>query len=316
MNLETRIAGITLKNPVIKASGVNDSNALQIKEIENRGFAAAVYKSTKAKGSAGNAEPTLHEFSKDCLLNRKGLPNAGAVNTVAELNKATYNIPIFGSVAGSSIKEYFYVAAVLEYAPSIKVNILNLSCTNTGNDVICYDLKFTKNLFKYLEGVLSKPYLVKLAPYNDFVKLRKTIDIIAASEAKGIVLTNTKPVRIEPDPWKRIAYNWGQSGPSIHGSSVRDIQEAYVYIQNNKLDLDLIGCGGVRNGDDVLRFIHAGAKAVAMVTSLQRGYPYDIINLINNGKKGIIPYMKHWNCKSIEEFRGITAYQKTARKVI
>lgn len=292
MDLSTKIAGIELKNPLMNGSGIFNTPK-HLTDIEKFGFGAGVSKSLTKEPRAGNTFPTIIELFFGCTLNRVNLANPGVDAFVQELNQYEYKIPLFGSAAGSTDEEYIYVAKVLESSSAIKLIEINLACPNTGEDILCFEKEFLEELLKKLDKEISKPYSVKLAPYTNFKDLRKTIEIINNSKAKAIVLTNTVPVRMD---YKGEMYNWGQSGKSIFGLSLKNVYEAHKYTK-----LDIIGCGGITGHASAIDYIRNGAKAVQMATILNTVSGADIVKIL---ERGILKYMQEKNYTTIEDFRG------------
>jgi len=291
MDLSTKIAGIELKNPFMNGSGVL-SSPKYLKEIEEFGFAAGVTKSATKEPQTGNAPPTIIDISPGITLNRVGLSNPGVDSLVKELSGYTYKIPIIGSAAGYLIEEYVYVAKVLESSLAVKLIEINPACPNINGDIACFDKEFLEKLLDKLDNELSKPYSVKLAPFTNFRELREIIRIIEKSKAQALVLTNTLPVRMDH---QGIMYNWGQSGKSLLGLSLRNVYEA-----SQCTDLDIIGCGGVGGPKDAIEYIRNGAKAIQMATILNQGLGEKIVKILENG---ILNYMIKNDYKSLEDFR-------------
>jgi len=274
VDLSTEIAGVELKNPFMNASGVF-TEIENLKTLEGYGFGALVTKSLTEKQRTGNVPPTKIEYATGVFLNRMGLPNPGADAFVKNLNKYEFNVPVIGSATGFSIDEYIYVAKTLELAPAIKIIEVNTSCPNTDQDIACFDKIFLEELLTRLDGELKKPYSVKLSPFTNFRDLKETIKLIEKHKAKALVLTNTIPVRLSHEG---IIYNWGQSGKSILGLSLRNVYEAAQYT-----DLDIIGCGGISGPNDVRAHIKNGAKAVQMATIIERGVADKLVKILEKG---------------------------------
>lgn len=292
MDLSAKIAGTELKNPFMNGSGIFNTPK-HLKDIEKFGFAAAVSKSLTKEPRAGNTSPTIIDFFPGCTLNRVNLANQGVDTFVQELCDYEYKIPLVGSAAGFSVEEYIYVASILQSSPAVKLIEVNLACPNTDGNILCFEKEFLEELLSRLDKELSKPYAVKLAPFTNFKDLRKTIEIIEGSKAKAIVLTNTLPVRMD---YKGKMYNWGQSGKSIFGLSLRNVYEAHKHTK-----LDIIGCGGITGPASVIDYIRNGAKAVQMATVLNTVSGTDFVKTL---EAGISKYMQDKNYFTIEDFRG------------
>lgn len=297
MDLSTKIAGIKLRNPFMNASGVLSSTPETLKRLEKNGFGALVTKSLTKKPKSGNTNPVCVDYTPDCFINKMGLPNPGVCNFVEELKEYEFNIPIIGSVTGSSVEEFLYVAKELESSPAVKLLEINISCPNTDGDIICFEKDYLYGILKALDKEIDTSYSVKLSPFTNFKDLIKTIEIINQSEASALTLTNTIPVRVELIPEFEIPIDGGQSGKSILGLSLRNVYEA-----SRCTDLDIIGVGGISGPNDAISYIHNGAKALQVGTHLKHGM---LELIIPNMKRGIIEYMQNKGYKSLEDFRNI-----------
>jgi dihydroorotate dehydrogenase (NAD+) catalytic subunit len=86
----------------------------------------------------------------------------------------------------------------------------------------------------------------------------------------------------------------GMSGPAVKPVAVR-----MVYQVANAVKLPIIGMGGIRNAEDALEFILAGATAVSVGTA-NFFNPNTTVEVV----KGIEEYMKRQNVSSITELIG------------
>lgn len=89
----------------------------------------------------------------------------------------------------------------------------------------------------------------------------------------------------------------GIGGEIIKPFSLANVKQFY----NNLTDkVDIVGCGGIKNGEDVFQYILCGAKAVQIGTQFIK----EGINCFERITKELIKIMEIRNYKNIEEFRG------------
>ena len=137
--------------------------------------------------------------------------------------------------------------------------------------------------------------IIKLSPNVTSIK-----DMALAAEAGGadaISLINTligMKIDINKRSFCLANKTGGLSGPAIKPVAVR-----MVYQAAHAVSIPVIGMGGIRNAEDALEFIMAGAAAVA-VGAANFTDPYTTVKVI----EGIERYMKDNKVSSLKELVG------------
>lgn len=264
--LEIKIPGLTLKNPIIPASGCFGFGEEYAKYYDIGKLGSIMVKATTQKARFGNATPRVAETPSG-MLNAIGLQNPGLDVVMQEKLPALekYDLPIIANVAGACEDDYVEVCKKISLAPNVKAIELNISCPNVKHGGIAFgtDPDVAFQLTQEVKKVSTVPVYVKLSPnVTDIVPIAKAIE---AGGADGFTMINTLlGMRIDLKTRLPILANGtgGLSGPAIKPVAIRLIQQV-----SNVSDLPIIGMGGVQTVDDVLEMFMAGASAVGVGTA-------------------------------------------------
>lgn len=265
--LTTTLCGITLRNPVLAASGTF-GYGLEFASILNLGkLGGFVTKGLSLQPIAGNPSPRLWEAASG-MMNSVGLQNVGVREFVtAKLPKLkAFDVPVFANVFGYCTDDYQEVIRILEDHDGLAGYELNVSCPNTkhGGMFFSSDPSLLSSLVSDVRRhVKRRPLIVKLSP-----NVASIIPLALAAEQSGadaISLVNTF-VSLAIDARTRRPHIGagfgGLSGPAIKPIALRMVYEA---AQNVKIPV--IGLGGIASGEDAAEFLIAGASAVQVGTA-------------------------------------------------
>jgi dihydroorotate dehydrogenase (NAD+) catalytic subunit len=295
-DLSVKILGRLLKNPVMNASGtLGYGNEIEpFWGVETMG--CYVTKGLSIMPHHGNPPPRVWE-EKCGMINSIGLQNIGIDRFFDEhfgffRQKRT---PIIVNFFGFTDDEYIRCAERIRPDEYLYALEINLSCPNIKAGGISFgkDPKTVYGLIKRLKGVTEIPMLAKLtAEVNDIVEVAQ-----AAMEAgvDGLTLINTIPA-ITIDINKGYSpIRGGLSGPAIRPIALRAVSECA-----KKIDLPIIGAGGIMDSEDAIAFFMAGAKAIQVGTASFVD-PFAIPKII----KGIEGFMERYGYNAIEDLRGL-----------
>ena len=260
--------GIALEHPVINGSGTFDAiaarRAFGDAILERFPFSAFVSKTVTVEPRAGNPPPRLWEQGAG-LINSIGLPNKGLrgylkhdLPPLAELP-----VPLIVNVMGSTREEVATLVRAFAEREEVAALELNLSCPNvsTGLD-FGVDPAATEALVGHVRPLTEKPLIVKLTP-----NATDPATVAAAAQDAGadaVSLINT--LRAMPlDPSTGEPWLGGRTG-GVSGPAVRTIALAQVAQVAARVDLPVVGMGGVQGGRDALDLMRAGATIVAVGT--------------------------------------------------
>ena len=266
-NLETSFCGLTLKNPIIAASGTFGYGLEFEKILDLNSLGGFVVKGLSKEPIVGNAPPRVVETASG-MLNSIGLQNVGVRAFVEEkLPKlASLDTAVFANVFGYEPEEYVEVIRVLEDAEGLAGYELNVSCPNTKHGGLQFGAD--PNLLSEVvaaskQAASRRPLIVKLSPnVTDIAAMA-----LAAEQAgaDAISLVNTfLALAIDAVTRKPLlgAKLGGLSGPAIKPIALR-----MVYQAAQAVNIPVIGLGGIADGEDVAEFLEAGAVAVQVGTA-------------------------------------------------
>lgn len=265
-DLSVRIGSLTLKNPVIAASGcfgygVEYANAFDISTL-----GGVAVKGLFLQPRDGHAPPRIVETPAG-MLNAIGLQGIGVHAFVAdklpELRRLGATTIV--NICGSTLDEYCEVARVLSDHEGVGALELNISCPNIKEGGIQFgcSLTGTHDVVSAVRKVTSLPVIPKLTP-----NVTDPASFARASEEAGadaISLVNTflaMAIDVETRRPKLTNVLGGLSGPAIRPIAVRMVWECRRAVR-----IPIIGMGGIQNVTDALEFIIAGANAVQVGTA-------------------------------------------------
>ncbi|OLN22841.1 dihydroorotate dehydrogenase B catalytic subunit [Domibacillus antri] len=264
--LTIELPGLSLKNPVMPASGCFGFGRefSQLYDLSTLG--AIMIKATTEEPRYGNPTPRVAETPAG-MLNAIGLQNPGLEKVIAnELEwLKQFDVPIIANVAGSQTEDYVAVAKEISRAANVHALELNISCPNVKTGGIAFGTvpETAKELTKRVKEVSEVPVYVKLSPnVTNIVEIAKAVE---DGGADGITMINTLiGMRIDVKTARPVLSNrtGGLSGPAVKPVAIR-----MVYEVSQNTNLPIIGMGGISTVEDIIEFYLAGADAVAVGTA-------------------------------------------------
>ncbi|MGA9449547.1 MAG: dihydroorotate dehydrogenase [Candidatus Sulfotelmatobacter sp.] len=267
LDLSVTFAGISLKNPIIAASGTFGYGVEFEDVVHLDKLGGFVVKGLSREPMIGNPPPRLWETAAG-MLNAIGLQNIGATAFLQEkLSRLRQikNIVIFANVFGYSREDYERTIEILNDGEGIAAYELNVSCPNTAHGGLQFggDPRSLDEVVTTAKRVAQRPLIVKLSP--NVTSIAQMAHIAQEAGADAISLINTfVAMAIDPDTRKpRIAnVTAGLSGPAIKPIALR-----MVYDAAHAVNIPVIGMGGISTAADVVEFMLAGATAVQIGTA-------------------------------------------------
>ncbi|MGE7931636.1 dihydroorotate dehydrogenase [Viridibacillus arvi] len=264
--LQVELPGLSLKNPIIPASGCFGFGQEYAQLYDLSKLGAIMIKATTLETRSGNPTPRVAETAAG-MLNAIGLQNPGLEHVLAHelpwLEK--YDVPIIANVAGTETADYVAVAEAISKAPNVHALELNISCPNVkcGGIQFGTDPKSASDLTAAVKAVSDVPVYVKLSP--NVTNISEIAKAVEAGGADGITMINTLiGMRLHPKTGKPIIANCtgGLSGPAVKPVAIRMVHEV-----SRNVNIPIIGMGGVATAEDVIDFLSVGASAVAVGTA-------------------------------------------------
>jgi dihydroorotate dehydrogenase (NAD+) catalytic subunit len=267
LDMSVSFAGITLKNPVIAASGTF-GYGIEFEDIVTlERLGGFVVKGLSREPMAGNPPPRLWETSAG-MLNAIGLQNIGARAFVDEklpLLRKIPNIVVIANVFGYSINDYQETIRILNEGESIAAYELNVSCPNTAHGGMTFgqDSGALSEVVAMAKAVAQRPLIVKLSPNVTSIPQMARAAADAGADALSLVNTFVGMAIDSETRRPRISnVTAGLSGPAIKPIAVRMVYEAA-----HAVSVPIIGIGGISTPEDVIEFMLAGATAVEVGTA-------------------------------------------------
>lgn len=298
VDLSVKIGSLKLRNPIMLASGTVGYGSEIAEFVDLNKIGAIVTKSLSLKPRKGNPPQRITETPAG-MLNAIGLANVGVEIFLKEkipfLKK--YDVPLICNIAASSIDEYVECVSILTAEDTIKAFEINVSCPNVKEGGLQFGNNLTAvgKVTSKVRAVTNKPLIIKLSPnvsyIHEFAKVVKDEGGDAVSAINTLVGTAFNIFTRKPKIQNVFA---GLSGPAIKPIALAKVLEIH-----QKVDIPIIGIGGIMNWKDVVEFMIVGASAVQIGT-LNFIDPTAPIKIIEELEK----YCSDMQIKSISELTG------------
>jgi dihydroorotate dehydrogenase (NAD+) catalytic subunit len=263
-----KLCGVTLRGPVLNGSGTFDAiaarRAFGDALLERFPFDAFVSKTITLEPRQGNPPPRLWETPAG-MINSIGLPNKGLDGFLASdlPELAQLPVPLVVSVMGFGRDELARLVAAVGQRDEVSMLELNVSCPNVETGLIMgADPAETALALERVRLETAKPLIVKLTP-----NATDPGAVAAAAESAGadaVSLVNTlKGMALHPEtgePWLG-GRTGGLSGPAIRAVALEQVAAVASRVQ-----IPVIGMGGIASGRQAADFMAAGASVVAVGT--------------------------------------------------
>ena len=265
MNTKVTLAGVTLKNPVMTASGTFGSGQEYGEFVNLNKLGAVVTKGVANVPWEGNDTPRIAE-TYGGMLNAVGLQNPGIdVFVQRDIPFLTqYDTKIIVNVCGRTTEDYCQVVERLADQPVDMLEI-NISCPNVKEGGIAFgqDPKAVEAITKEVKKVAKQPIIMKLSPnVTDIVTMAKAAEAGGADVLSMINTITGMKIDVHRRAFALANKTGGLSGPAIHPVAVRMVYQAAQAVQ-----LPIIGMGGIQTAEDAIEMMLAGATAVSVGTA-------------------------------------------------
>lgn len=298
VNISTKIGGLTLKNPVLTASGTFGYGTEYKDLIDLNSLGGIIVKGTTLTPREGNDYPRMAETPSG-MLNAVGLQNKGVDYFINNIYPtiSNYDTEIIVNVSGASVTDYVAVAERISELDKINAIEVNISCPNVKQGGMAFGttIEGASEITTAIRKVYHKTLIVKLSPnVTDIVSIAKAVE---DSGADSVSLINTllgMAIDVERQKPVLSTITGGLSGPAVRPVAVRMVWQVAKAVK-----IPVIGLGGIASGRDAMEFILAGASAVQVGTA-NFIYPNITLEIINYIKE----YCTRHNVKDITELIG------------
>lgn len=265
VDLRISLNRLQLANPILVASGTFGYAREMAAYVDFSRLGGVIPKTITPQPRAGNPPPRTVETAAG-MLNSIGLDNDGLDAFIEKHLPYLLGLPtaVIANIAGRTVDDFVHMAARLSAFPNLAAIELNISCPNvTGGVDFGTDPRLARQVVTAVRGACTLPVIAKLTPNVT------DITAIAAAAAEGgadaLSLVNT---------FQGMAIDWRQRRPilgntigGLSGPAIKPLALRCVWQVAQKVQVPLIGIGGIQSLDDVLEFLVAGASAVQIGTA-------------------------------------------------
>jgi dihydroorotate dehydrogenase (NAD+) catalytic subunit len=263
VDLSVRVGGLTLRNPVMPASGTFAESLEKVMDFSRLG--AFVTKTITRELRQGNPLPRVVERPGG-LINAIGIPSKGVPHFINETmpHYAGFNVPLVVSISAPTAEGFASLAEELSL-PGVAAIEANISCPNIEEDgkAFAMSVASTEHVTHALRAATKLPLWVKLTPNTGNMP-----EVAGAAESMGadaVVVANTiLSMAIDLKTFKPCLGNimGGLSGPAIKPIVLR-----HVFQCARAVKIAVIGCGGISTAEDAAEYLLAGAAAIQVGTA-------------------------------------------------
>ena len=297
MNLSVELAGVTLKNPVMTASGTFGSGEEYSEFVDLGRLGAVVTKGVANVPWPGNPTPRIAE-TYGGMINAIGLQNPG-IDVFVKRDLPflkNYDTRVIVNVCGKTTEEYVEVVERLADEP-VDLLEINISCPNVKEGGIAFgqNPKAAEAITRAVKEKAKQPVIMKLSPnVTDIAEMARAVEAGGADVVSLINTLTGMKIDINRRTFAVANKTGGMSGPAVKPVAVR-----MVYQVAQAVKIPIIGMGGIQNAEDALEFILAGATAVSVGTANFHD-PCTTVKVV----EGIRAYMEQYGVEDIHELIG------------
>ncbi len=265
-NLAVNVGGISMKNPVMTASGTFGYGEKFAPLFDLNRLGAIIVKGLSLKPAPGNPPPRTVETCGG-MLNAIGLENIGLAAFVKEKLPFLQSLDtsIILNIYGQNIDEYAKLAERIHDLEGVAGIELNISCPNVKAGGVAFgtDPKMAFQVTKSVREKTRLPLIVKLSPnVTDVGTIARSVEEAGADAVSLINTITSMAVDVERRRPKLANKVGGLSGPAIKPIALRMVWETVQAVA-----LPVIGIGGIMDASDALEFLIVGAQAVQVGTA-------------------------------------------------
>jgi dihydroorotate dehydrogenase (NAD+) catalytic subunit len=266
MDLSVEIGSLTLKNPLIAASGCFGYGVEYADTFDISTLGGIATKGLFLSEREGHPPPRIVETPAG-MLNAIGLQGIGVHRFVEEKlpELRARHATVIVNVCGTTLDEYVEVSRVVSDAEGVGAIELNISCPNIKEGGIQFgcSLTGTFEVVSAVRKVTKLPLIPKLTPnVTDVASFARAAEDAGADAVSLVNTFLAMVIDVETRRPKLSNIVGGLSGPAIRPIAVRMVYECRQMVK-----IPVIGMGGIADARDALEFMIAGAAAVQVGTA-------------------------------------------------
>ncbi|MFO7939777.1 MAG: dihydroorotate dehydrogenase-like protein [Bacteroidales bacterium] len=300
-NLKTTYMGLELKNPIIAGASNLMKDLDKVKEIEQAGASALVFKSLfeeQINLESAQLDDDLNLYNErygEMISMHPHLEHAGPKEHLMHLKKVkeAVDIPVFASLNAIFKETWVEYAQELEKVgiDGLELNFYTVPKKLEEEGVSVEEKQL--NVIEAVKSAVNIPVSVKLSPfYSNPLNIIYKMD---KQQVDGFVLFNRF---FEPDidvDKEEMKFPFNLSSPGDYRLGLR-----YAGLLHGHLNGSICSNTGIMEGNDVLRMLLAGADVVQVVSTLYKNK----IGQIDKMLKEIEKWMDDRGYDTIDDFKG------------
>lgn len=308
MDLSASLSDLKLKSCILNASGALCMSSDELLELDKSNSGGIITKTCTIYTKEGNPRPRYYH-DENISLNSMGLPNMSYEEYAKCADRVTK--PYIVSVAGDVTENVINILEQCIAHPKINGVELNISCPN-----ICSADKILGYHFDELEKFLSsihpqilklnetnKPIGIKLPPYFEPYQFKIISQIVGKYNFNFVTTINSVPNCLVIDTETEMPVIKPKNGiGGLGGRYIKYVVLSNIYQLRKHLkdEIQIIGCGGIMNGEDVFQHLLAGASLVQIGTVLMQ----EGTSAFDRIERELIEIMKKKNYSCLKDFTG------------
>ncbi|MEA4900096.1 dihydroorotate dehydrogenase [Desulfitobacterium sp.] len=265
VNTEVKLGPLTLRNPVITASGTYGFGEEYAPLCPVERLGGITLKGITPEPRLGNPVPRLAETPSG-LLNSVGLENPGLKEFMTTYLPKVRKLPTaaIANISGFCVEDYIHMARSLRKESGLAAIEVNISCPNVKHGGMHFgtDPASAEQVIAAVKAETDLPVIAKLSP--NVTSIVAMAQAAARGGADIISLINTLlGMSIDIEKQRPVLANvmGGLSGPAVRPVAVRMVWEVAQAV-----GIPIIGMGGILSWEDAVEFLLAGASAVSIGT--------------------------------------------------
>jgi len=266
MTQAVQVGALTLKNPVLTASGCFGYGLEYDDFYDVATLGGICTKGLSLKPRLGNAPERICETPAG-MLNAIGLANVGVEAFCTEkLPKLrARGVTVIANIFASSVEDFVAIAERLNAETGVHAIELNISCPNVKEGGIEFgkDPRMSARVTEAVRRVTTIPLWVKMSPEaGDIAGVARACETAGADAITAINTIRGLSIDTEKQRARLANSTGGLSGPALRPIALRIVWELW-----DKVSIPVIGIGGIMCTRDAIEFMLAGATAVQVGTA-------------------------------------------------